>query len=130
MEGSLSSASVAGMDYIGALDVLEQLRESCRGPVMALQAVGGLPQYMDGVQSSMKDIMIADLIERTTLDVSRSLAAVLPGHEAAPAPAEAEFEGPEAVATLVLTLCKIDALADALHAVQRDLHRGMCTLLT
>ena len=128
MEGSLSAAEVAGMDYVGALDVLEQLREACHGPVMALRAVAGLPQYMDDVQGAMREVMVADLIERTTLDVSRSLAAVLPGRGVAAA--EEEYEGPEAVVTLVVTLCKIEALADALHAVQKDLHRGMAVLLT
>lgn len=141
MQSSLEAASYAGLDYIGALEVLEQLEGTCHGDVMNLAAVGKLPEYMDGVQNEMKGIMITDLVERTTMGIDACVGAVLSGdvgnekiHPGASSIngsiAGESGQGLAGVAPLVLSLCRIHRLSEGVKAVQKSLHQDMTNLLT
>lgn len=153
MQSSLSAASFAGVDYAGALEVLHQLEDSCQGQVMNLAAVRGVPGYLTRVQAALKDIMVADLVERTRLNIEESVGHVLKsanreingsvngaargeGLQLATTPAETDKEetetslrSPEAMTPLILSLCRINSFQEAVQAVQKDLHHGMAQFL-
>ncbi|KAH7622162.1 putative Vacuolar protein sorting-associated protein 54, chloroplastic [Nannochloris sp. 'desiccata'] len=149
MQNSLSAASFAGVDYPGALEVLHQLEGSCKGQVMNLAAVRGVPGYLTRVQAALKDIMVADVVERTRLNIEESAGAVLNTARSETnesvngiakgegllilAEKEKEIESslrsPEAMTPLILSLCRINSLHEAVQAVQKDLHHGMAQLL-
>jgi hypothetical protein len=149
MQNSLSAASYAGVDYAGALEVLHQLEDSCKGQVMNLAAVSGVPEYLARVQAALKDIMIADLVERTRLNIEDCVGCVLNSDDSSNgstrkevveltttmtiATGEDENESslrcPEALMPLVLSLCRINSFQEAIQAVQKDLHHGMALFL-
>jgi vacuolar protein sorting-associated protein 54 len=139
MQNSLSAASFAGVDYTGALEVLHQLEGSCKGQVMNLAAVSGVPEYLARVQAALKDIMVADLVERTRFDIEECVGAVLHsdsngisstrGEESLEneETAESSLRSPEAMTPLILSLHRINSFQEAVLAVQKDLHRSMAT---
>ena len=131
MQNSLASASYAGLDYIGALEVLEQLKESCDTKhVLSLTAVGGLADYMKGVETALKNMMMADLVEKTMLDANKCVTEVLSDVKTTSNGGGLAAEGgDELLGPIVASLCKINSLNEALHAVQKDLHRGMRNLI-
>jgi DNA-binding ferritin-like protein len=152
MQNSLSAASFAGVDYAGALEVLYQLEGSCKGQVMNLAAVRGVPGYLTRVQAALKDIMVADLVERTRLNIEESVGSVLKSASnetngsvnditrgegllttmptgTDKEETESSLLFSEAMTPLILSLCRINSLQEAIQAVQKDLHHGMAQFL-
>ena len=144
MENSLAAASYAGLDYISTLDVLEELKESCcrEDDVMGLLAVGGLPEYMDSVQAALKEIMVADLVEKMVMDVDGCVDQILCDQKkgstsittstttvASDGERVADEIDAEALQPIVLSLCKIECFEEALQVLQKEMHSGMSIIL-
>ena len=132
MQSSLDTVTSSGFDYIGALEVLEALREGWNGAVRGVWAVGGVPDYIERVESAMKDSMVEDLVERTTMDVATCLVAVFSSQQTENGKGgdeEEEGEEDQNLVPLVMSLCRIKGLKDASEAIQKHLYRGMAHVL-
>ena len=134
LESSMAAAPHAGLDYVGVLEILGGLQEDGAAAPVGLVAIGDLPEYIGTVKGAVKEVMIAELLERAKFDADGYLAATLAGAgqngspgAAAAAAGEDELE---ALAPAVTGLCRIEALVESAQVLYRDIQVDMGAFIT
>lgn len=133
LDNTIAAAPHAGLDYMGALEILAGLKESAAHVPVGVSAIGSLPEYMDRMRASIQSSMVSDMLERCKFDSAKYLDTLLSGDAAV---GSASLENGNGVDSLVLALlppitglCRIGALSEAAHALYKELQIGMTTFI-
>jgi len=136
LDNSIAAVPHAGLDYAGALDLLAGVDESRSQVPANLKSFGSLPEYVKEVKSAIKEIMIADLLERSKFDDTEMIAGMLEGLAGGRQVAVADYKHISEDSNLlemspaVAGLNRLGAMQEGLQALYKSSRLSMTSFIT